>query len=168
MSHKRTGRPPGRPKGAVSAKRRMAHEIIAALEKELGKPRHPLAGLLRIAADTTQPMELRAACNRDALPYVLPRLQNQAIAVAASLEAEVSASVNFDLVWPMADPTRARILQDAAFLLTEEMVGEIQSDRRKGTNPATQGTTRRSYWKPGTVRGTERLNASCFKNVSSV
>ena len=112
----------------MSVKRKLAHEIIAALEKELGRPCHPLEGLLRIAADTSQPMELRAACNRDALPYVLPRLQSQAIAIASSLEAEVSASVDFDLTTLMADPNKSRVLQEAAMLLAEHDAGGTEAD----------------------------------------
>jgi len=129
MPHKRTGRPPGRPKGAVSVKRKLAHEIIAALEKELGRPCHPLEGLLRIAADETQPMELRAACNRDALPYVLPRLQQQAISLTGADEGPV-ALATLDLTTLLADPKATEVLLQAAMLMAEHSAPSLEADRR--------------------------------------
>jgi hypothetical protein len=129
MPHKRTGRPPGRPKGAVSVKRKMAHEIIAALEKELGRPCHPLEGLLRIATDETQPVELRANCYRDALPYCAPRLQQQAIEITGANEGPL-ALATLDLTTLLADPKATEVLLQAAMLMAEHSAPSLEADRR--------------------------------------
>ena len=126
---KPTGRPPGRPKGAVSVKRKLAHEIIAALEKELGRTCHPLEGLLRIATDEAQPVELRANCYRDALPYVLPRLQQQMIGVTGALEVENRASVEINMTTLLKDPKLADAAQTLAMALCEEEVAAIEAGR---------------------------------------
>ena len=134
MSKTKNGRPVGRPPGSVSNKRRMANEIIAALEKELGKPCHPLEGLLRIAADESQPMELRAACNRDALPYVLPKLQQQMIGVgvAGALELEARASVQIDLHAMMKDSKLLEAAQTLAMAVCEDQAAQIEAQRGPG------------------------------------
>lgn len=130
MPHKRTGRPPGRPKGAVSVKRKMAHEIIAALEKELGRPCHPLEGLLRIATDETQPVELRANCYRDALPYCAPRLQQQSISLTGADEGPLAVA-SLDLTTLLADPKATDVLLQAAMLMAEHSAPQqIEADRR--------------------------------------
>lgn len=120
MSNRRTGRPVGRPKGAISAKRRMAHEVIAALEKELGKSCHPLEGLLRLASDESQSVELRATCYRDALPYVLPRLQQQSVSLSGPNEGPIQlATLDVgDLITNR--PELAAALVEASLILTEQ------------------------------------------------
>lgn len=125
MSNRKTGRPVGRPKGAISAKRRMAHEVIATLEKELGKSCHPLEGLLRLASDESQSVELRATCYRDALPYVLPRLQQQSVSLSGPNDGPVEiATLDVgDLITHR--PELAAALVEASLLLTEQ---EAQAD----------------------------------------
>ena len=81
----------------MSVKRRMAHEILADLQKKTGKEAHPLIGLLTIALNEDNPVELRASCFRDALPYVLPRLQQSAVAVGGSLEVDSGPSVEINI-----------------------------------------------------------------------
>jgi hypothetical protein len=126
MSNRKTGRPVGRPKGAISAKRRMAHEVIATLEKELGKSCHPLEGLLRLASDESQSVELRATCYRDALPYVLPRLQQQSVSLSGPNDGPVEiATLDVgDLITHR--PELAAALVEASLLLTEQ---EAHADR---------------------------------------
>jgi hypothetical protein len=72
----------GRPRGSVSKKRAMAHEILTQLEKQLGRECNPLEGLLRIGADSTQPVSVRVQCWSEALPYLYPKLQSQAVAIS--------------------------------------------------------------------------------------
>ncbi len=117
MSHRKTGRPVGRPKGAVSTKRRMAHEIIAALEEEMGRSMHPLEALLRVGHDDTKPLELRCACLRDCLPYVLPRLQSTAIHGPNNGPICVA---ELDVTAIMANPELARAAQDLALGMVKQ------------------------------------------------
>jgi hypothetical protein len=103
----------------------MAHEVIATLEKELGKSCHPLEGLLRLASDESQSVELRATCYRDALPYVLPRLQQQSVSLSGPNDGPVEiATLDVgDLITHR--PELAAALVEASLLLTEQ---EAQPD----------------------------------------
>ena len=78
---KKLGRPLGRPRGSVSKKRQLAHEILAGLEAELGRKVNPLEGLLRIGNDPEQPVTVRVQCLSECLPYLWPKLQSQAVQV---------------------------------------------------------------------------------------
>ncbi len=127
---KPTGRPPGRPKGAVSVKRRMAHEIIADLQRKTGKEAHPLIGLLTIALDENNPIELRATCFRDALPYVLPRLQQSAVAVAGALEVDSGPSVEINIgALIKGDASLSDAAQKLAMAMCEADVAALDAER---------------------------------------
>src|SRR5438105_1404033 len=111
MTYRRTGRPVGRPPGAISHKRKMAHEIVAKLEKELGRSVHPLEGLLRIGADESQPVELRVTCMKEALPYVLPRLQQRSVAITGADDGPVEVVPAGLTEAIMADPVAVQLAQ---------------------------------------------------------
>lgn len=127
MSNRKTGRPVGRPPGSVSHKRRMANEIIATLSKELGRDCHPLLALLKIAQDESQTAELRAACNRDALPYVLPKLQSQIVALTGPNGDGPVEVATLDVGALITQrPELASALAEASLFLTLQ---ESQADR---------------------------------------
>lgn len=116
----------------------MAHEIIAALSKELGHDCHPLLGLLKIANDVSQPMELRAACNRDALPYVLPKLQNQTLALTGPNGDGPVELATIDLTELLADSKATEVLLQAAMLMAEHGAPSSEVDRRGVFSPSAQ------------------------------
>lgn len=81
MSNRKTGRPVGRPKGAISAKRAKAMEVMAELERKLGRSVNPMEGLLTLGSDPAQPTDVRIQCMTECLPYLFPKLQSQTVAL---------------------------------------------------------------------------------------
>jgi len=126
----------------------MAHEIIATLEKQLGRSCHPLEGLLRIAADESQPVELRATCFRDALPYVLPRLQQSAVAVAGSLEVDgpPSVEINIDALIKGDESLRNSAIQ-VAMALCEAECAEVEGDQPQRLLSSPMEKDQQGHWK---------------------
>jgi hypothetical protein len=111
--HRRTGRPVGRPPGSISKIKRSAVEIISRLEKELG-PCHPLELLIRAGADEKNPIDLRVTCWKESLPYVLPRFQQQALAISGADGGPVSV-VSADITAAiLADPAAVELAQRIA------------------------------------------------------
>jgi hypothetical protein len=101
MVNRRVGRPVGRPKGSVSKRRMLAHEVMNRLEAELGRPVNPLEGLLRIGSDPTQPVSIRVECMSECLQYLWPKLQSQSVAVSGPDDGPVqlaAVSVSLDLI----------------------------------------------------------------------
>ena len=89
MPSKPTGRPVGRPKGSVSARRAKAYEVMAQLERELGrKIVNPLEGLLRTASDPKTAEAVKIQCWVECLPYLYPKLQASSTQVSGSMEVE--------------------------------------------------------------------------------
>lgn len=121
MSHKKTGRPVGRPKGAISKRRAVAQEVLAQLEAELGKSVNPLEGLLRIGADTAQPMAVRVQCMTESLPYLFPKLQSQTVALTGPNGDGPVAIATLDVGAIITQrPDLANALAEASLMLTEQ------------------------------------------------
>jgi hypothetical protein len=126
MSHKKTGRPVGRPKGAISKRRAVAQEVLAQLEAELGKSVNPLEGLLRIGADTAQPLAVRVQCMSESLPYLFPKLQSQTVALTGPNGDGPVAIATLDVGDLITHrPELANALVEASLLLTAQ---EAQAD----------------------------------------
>ena len=106
----------------------MAREILAQLEEDLGKSINPLEGLLRIGADTSQPMDVRIQCMRECLPYIFPKLQNQSVTL--TYEDDPVESVSIDIQAVLMHPEMAKAAQDLAlFLAMQEEAPERQSNQ---------------------------------------
>jgi len=112
--HRATGKKAsGRPVGAISAKRRAAHEILEALEKEIG-PCHPLELMLRAGADPNIPLEIRATLWKDACSYLVPRLEKRAVELSGPNEGPLAVAA-LDVTQIMMNPE----LSDMAHKLLE-------------------------------------------------
>ncbi|MDR3428282.1 MAG: hypothetical protein P4L78_12660 [Silvimonas sp.] len=101
----------------------MAWEIVSALEKEMGRSLHPLEALLRIGHDTKNPLELRCTCLRDCLPYVLPRLQQQSVALSGPSGGPVELAT-LDVSAILANPALAETAQQLAMMVIDQEVTE--------------------------------------------
>jgi hypothetical protein len=88
----------------------MAHEVLLQVEAELGHEVNPLEALIRTGADTTQPMSLRVTCWGEALPYLFPKLQSQALAVTRDDDAQDMTAIDLTAVI-MADPAMVEAAQ---------------------------------------------------------
>jgi hypothetical protein len=104
----------GRPRGSISKKRLQAQDILSQLEAELGREVNPLEGLLRIGSDTKQPLSIRVQCMTEALPYLYPKLQSQAVAVTHD-ESPVNNTVDMTVL--LSTPDAVEAVQKLALLM---------------------------------------------------
>jgi hypothetical protein len=113
---KKIGRPVGRPRGSISKRRQMAQEVMIQLEGELGRQCNPLEALLRTGADTTQLLSIRVECWTQALPYLYPKLQSQALAVTTREDNGLDLAC-IEMERAMSTPDGVEIIQRAALLI---------------------------------------------------
>lgn len=120
MSKTKTGRPVGRPKGSISKRRAVAHEVLAQLEAELGRAVNPLEGLLRIGADVNQPMAIRVQCMSESLTYLFPKLQSQTVALTGPTGDGPVEVATLDVSAVLANPQLAAAAQELALMVIEQ------------------------------------------------
>jgi hypothetical protein len=94
----------------------MAQEVMNQLEAELGRQVNPLEALLRTGADTTQLLSIRVECWTQALPYLYPKLQSQALAVTTREDNGLDLAC-IEMERAMSTPDGVEIIQRAALLI---------------------------------------------------
>jgi hypothetical protein len=127
----------------------MAHEVMAKLEKELGRPVNPLEGLLRVGSDPDQPVSIRVQCYSEACLYLFPKLQSQSVVVEGPLEV---AHVDFTPV--LKNAAAVQMLQDLALQMTAQaqeldMTAQAQAldtPEVRALPPGPSGTDSHGHW----------------------
>ncbi len=89
------------------------------LEAELGRQVNPLEALLRTGADTTQLLSIRVECWTQALPYLYPKLQSQALAVTTREDDGLELAC-IEMERAMSTPDGVEIIQRAALLIASQ------------------------------------------------